>query len=353
MLLSYDTYQKFMITLYRTIAFSALALVLLGIFSYITLVLFYFFSNSWAAPLQLSPSQERVLAFQPQIANLEALLLKQRVELTTAEMKTIAEEEQLVQLYSLEEKIRVARRSETRELRTTTSAINSVIDQKRSNILETQKLILQTQKMLQQVQEELDAKLITSDQAAQRQIALQTAINSATDAKTQLLQLDTQSQQLKSVLNTFTGGSASLAGLQPAQQLQQLSAMISQLDIEIATAKLTVTALKTTVSDGERVLAVAKSSPYYAALRSPISVLFVPYDNINNILAGQLVYDCYLQIILCHKVGTISAVYDAEEYARHPLFKTDLKGKFVGVLFEDIKAVQSQVVFINRKPLFL
>jgi hypothetical protein len=98
---------------------------------------------------------------------------------------------------------------------------------------------------------------------------------------------------------------------------------------------------------------VAKSSPYFLALRAPVTVLFIPYDNLKNAKVGAPVYDCLLQVIICTKVGSIAKVYDAEEYARHPLFKTDIKGRFAEATFTNIEAAKSNVLFINGKPLLI
>ena len=56
-------------------------------------------------------------------------------------------------------------------------------------------------------------------------------------------------------------------------------------------------------------------------------------------------------MIFCAQSGQITRVYEAEEYARHPMFKTDLKGRFVGVSFDEEKDAQKDIAFIDHRPL--
>jgi hypothetical protein len=345
--------QSHVISLYRTVSIGALVIIISGVLSYLFLLAFYTTSRSWSAPITLSPSQERVLSFQPQVANLEAAVLKQRVDLTAFEMKYVAEEEQLTQINRLLARFDDASRSEARELAKTGSAVDAVLADKKLDVAATSASSAEARALLKQIDAELAAKLITTDQASARRIALQSSLNAGTDARAASVQLAETARQLRAGSSTLSGGSASLSALAALQQTQQLRTLATTLEIDIQTSKLSAAALKTTIADSERVLAVAKTSPYHAALRAPVSVLFVPYDNLKNAKLNAPVYDCYLQIIACRKVGVIETLYEAEEYARHPLFKTDLKGRFVGVKFDVPEAAKSQVVFVSGKPLFL
>ena len=336
---------------YAAIAF------LLGIFSiaaiYGTLVVFYAVNSSWSAPLTLSPTQDRVLSFQPQVAQLEANLNKQRIELTTAQATVKALAAQTEQINHLITRVDGAMSTEAAQLAATGKAIDRVLIDKVIDLKQTEKSIAEAQALLKQIDAEVAAKLITGDQAVQRRISLQAALNAATDARAQAIQLEQQSRQASATANTIRGGSTSLIGISAARQIVELRAMYAQLEIQLVTATSTVEALTKSIFELERVLDVAKQSPYHRALRESVTVAFVPYDNLKNVKEGEPVYDCYLQVIACRKVGTVTKLYDAEEYARHPLFKTDLKGRMVEIEFSKPEAALSQVVFIGGKPLFL
>lgn len=345
--------NKILSTAYRWIAVSFLIIIFVIASCYAFLVGFYVISDSWAAPVSLSPSQERVLAFQPQIATMQASLNKQRIDLTTAQATVGALTEQVVQLNGLSMRINEAITAEAASLNAIGVAIDRALALKRADIKQSEAVTGSAYKLLGQVNSELAAKLITSDQAAQRRISLQGALNAVTDSRTQAIQLEEQGRQLRSGSATLSGGSTSLTAIVSVKQLADVKALQAQLNIQLATATATIDALKSSIAENERVLTVAQSSPYYRALREPISVAFMPYTNLDNAKVSEKVYDCYLQVIACHEVGVVKTLYDAEEYARHPLFKTDMRGKLVEIKFTNPDNGKSQVVFIGGKPLFL
>jgi len=345
--------QNLTIKAYRLVAMGILLTIITGVVSYLGLLVFYSVSSSWAAPLTLSPAQEKVLSFQPQVAALEANLLKQKVDLATAESKYAVGVKQIESINALLRRIDGAQKTEAKALADTNQQIKQVLADKKLDIAATNRSITEIQAMLKTVDAEQAAGLITKDQASSRRITLQAALNAATDAKGQIIGLQEQARAAREGSATLGGGSSSLLALQSLQEALQLRTIAAQLQVDTETARLTIEQLKASIPESERVLAVAKTSPYHLALRQPVDVLFVPYDNIKRIKVGDPVYDCYAQVIVCHQVGNVEKLYEAEEYARHPLFKTDLKGRFVSVKFTVPEAARSQVVFVGGKPLFL
>lgn len=345
--------NKIFSTAYRWIALKFLLGIFVIAFCYAFLVAFFVINDSWASPIRLSPSQARVLAFQPQIAALQAALNKQKIELVTAKATVSALSTQTEQIDLLMRRIDGAMSTEATQLAATSRAINQMLVDKRGDIKATEQSIADAQRLMKQVDAELAAKLITSDQAAQRRVALQSALNAATDAKTQAITLSDQSRQMQAGSNTLRGGASSLVAITSVKQAIDLRALQAQSQIQLVTATATIEALEQSIAENERVLEVARSSPYFRALREPVPVAFVPYENASSVKVGMPVYDCYLKVIACRKVGEVVRLYDAEEYATHPLFKTDLKGRLAEIKFEDPEAAESQVVFVGGKPLLL
>lgn len=338
---------------YRWLAICFLTIIFAVAGSYGVLVSFYFVNESWIAPINLSPSQDQVLSFQPQVAALEAQVDKQKVDLATTLSTGEIAVDQLKNLNTLISKVDSAIKSESRLQDNIASQAAALAKEKRSDIISTQKAISEARSLLKAVDDELAAKLITSDQAAQRRISLQAAINSATDAHVSAMQLETQAAQMRSGAATLAGGSSSLLAITAVKQLIELKAMQAQLQIQATTAAATAKALQRSLTNAERVLEVARSSPYYRALREKITIAFGPYENLKNVRIGDPIYDCYLQIIGCRKVGSVKIIYEAEEHAHHPLFKSDIRGRLIEIDFTDPAASQSMVIFVGRKPLLL
>jgi len=348
----FKLFQKGIISTYRIVMTGVLLIIVAGVLSYLFLIAFYAIDRNWAAPIILSPTQEKVLSFQPQVATLEANLLKNRVDLNTANKKYAAITEQVAQMEALTKSFDVAENAESAALSKTHVQLERVLRQKREDITRTANAVEGVRPMLASLDAELAAGLITKDEAARRRMDIQSAENALTDSRANLVALSEQARAASATSRTLVrSDAASLTALQSLTNSAQLKMAVAQALVEASTAKESVEQIQRTVEEGERVLKIAKQSPYYRALNQKVPVVFIQYDNLGSAQAGSPVFDCYLQVVLCRKVGTVTQVYDAEEYARHPLFKTDIKGKFASIEFTDADASESPIVFMGRKPL--
>lgn len=321
--------------------------------SYASLVGFFVVSNSWGSPLVLSPTQAKVLSFQPQVATLVLNLNKQKTEVQNALhiKKNILE--QLIAIDTLAIKIEKAAVVEKKRAQYTSASIDSLVTNKNKNIVESRKTLDTINQLTSQIDAELGAGLITSDQAATRKMSAQSANNSYTDLNIASTQMSTQVTQLQDFASTLGGSNLSLSALMPAKQLMELNALKSQLNLQLGINERNLDIVKKAMSADNRILQIAMDSLYYRALWAPTPVLFIPYDNLGNVKPGQPIYNCWLQVIFCSQVGTIDKLFDAEEYAKHPLFKTDLRGKFASIILTDNTAINSSVLFLGSKPLFI
>jgi hypothetical protein len=346
--------QNYLITTYRTIAISILIIIITGVLSYLFLLTFYFVNTNWGTPLILSPSQQHVLAFQPQIAALESTILKQKVELATANNKYYIGIKQQLDIQKFLARAKVAQYNEAKILDNTNSSYIEAIKEKTTSISSNESLTKTINSMSESIDLELKANLITKDQADSRKLMLQSANNNIVDSRVQVTALKEQARIASDNSSTLAGKSSnSIQALRSIQEQVQLRNMLAQIEIDTETAKQTIEQLDVNIKESARVLSMAKTSPYYLALRETQVVVFVPYKNLSKIEIGSNVYDCYLQVFLCHKVGEVITIYEAEELSRHPLFKNDIKGRFVGIKLEYMKYAESGIVFINSKPLLL
>ena len=78
---------------------------------------------------------------------------------------------------------------------------------------------------------------------------------------------------------------------------------------------------------------------------------FVPYANQSSAAMGKPIYDCYLNMLLCRKVGTVKQIFVGEENATHPIFKTAIRGFLIQMDLDHPDSAKSQTVFLGRKPL--
>ena len=100
-------------------------------------------------------------------------------------------------------------------------------------------------------------------------------------------------------------------------------------------------------------ITTAKQSPYYlnATGNSRLSFAFVPYDDQASAKPGAPIYDCYLNLVACRKVGTVKQVFLGEQDIVHPIFKTQVRGFMIQMDLSRPASAQSKTVFLGRKPL--
>jgi len=233
------------------------------------------------------------------------------------------------------------------------SSLNKLATEKSADIADTERAHQQLKAMMATTDAELNAGLISKEDAASRKITLQTSANSLTDSKIAGVQVRVNASQSGAIASTLKGAAVDLETMTTLGQTQQMVFSRMRLETELSAAEANIGVLQSSIKDTERVLEVAMQSPYFKALTQRVSVAFVPYENNDRAKVGEPVFSCVLQVLFCAEVGHVTATYVAEEYAKHPLFRYDMKGRLVEVKFNEDEASTTRVVFFGRKPLIL
>ena len=349
--------KPFILTGYRSISFVFLFGIFFGIIWYtLAFCLMSTSSSRWAAPIVLSPTQTIVLEFQPQVATLETTLDTQRIALTTNKSTVIALKETLGHVNENINRIRSSMKAEAQRNTMDGLVLSKIQTDKIRDVNNTIKLSNDIRRIDADTDRELTTGLITKDEASQRHLYTQNAINGTTDLRSSAVILGRQVSQLRNDAETLNhSSSSSIVSMQAVKTLSDLEIQKYQAEIQLKTASDNVIALSRQVEESTRVLNVAKQSPYYIALKRPVNAALVTYPSIKGLKIGDPVYDCTFMIVVCHKAGVVSRFYDAEIASLNPIFRTTIKGRLIEIAFDDehINAAQSQIVFLGRKPLFL
>jgi len=337
-------HYKVVISLYRVFAITVLYLVLGGILTYAFVMGFYAVSNSWVAPLILSAVDEKSLDFRQKLVTSQQTIedLKvdsQKLESGIAEMK-----KHRAALLALEPQLQAAIARERAHNRSIGPKLATLDTQKQADNLKTQTVLKQLKEVGSNINKDLAAGLITKGDAATQLSALNQAETAYTDSKiAEVLLTD-------SVLQKNTTGTDSLDVLEKQAELRSEAA---QLDVAINVADKQLQEESQQISRLREAIRTAKQSPYYlnASGGQTLYFAFVPYDNQASAVAGRPVYDCYLNMFACRKVGTVNRVFAGEETAVHPIFKTNIRGFLMQMNLDHPESAKSKTVFLGRKPL--
>lgn len=336
---------KSVITLYRVFAIVTLYAVLAGVLGYGFVMGFYAINTSWAAPVILSPSDDKSLDFTQKLVTskqtLEDVSLdKKRIEGSLSEMTL-----HRASLLALEPELRSAIAREKTHARAAGPQLSQLDQQKQADNQKTGDIMAKAKELEAALDKDLAAGLITKGDAATERVALNQAQTSFTDSRISEVMLT------DSVLEKNTNGTKSLDILDKQIELRS---QIAQLDIAISLAEKQIHEESQQIDRLKTALATAKQTPYYLSVSggSKVYFAFVPYDNQSGVKPGAPVYDCYLNMVACRKVGTVRQVFTGEEHAIHPIFRSDMRGFLILMALDHSESAKSKTVFLNRKPLF-
>jgi hypothetical protein len=336
---------KSVVTIYRIFAIVTLYVVLGGVLAYGFVMGFYALNTSWAAPVILSPTDDKSLDFTEKLVTSRQTLEDLNVDKRRLEGGIEEMNRHRGALLALEPELRAAINREKKHNQTTGPRLQELDKQKQADNLKTQAVMAQVKEVEAAIDKDLAAGLITKGDAATQRAALNQAESSYTDSKiSEVLLTD-------SVLEKTTNATKSLDVL---DKQAELISEIAQLDVAIGVAQKQLHEEAQQIDRLKQALTTAKQTPYYLIVSgaSTVYFAFVPYDNQGHVSNGTAVYDCFLNMVACRKVGTVKQIFAGEEHATHPIFKTDIRGFLVQMQLDNPESAKSKTVFLNRKPLF-
>lgn len=336
-------HYKLVLTLYRVFAIAVLYLVLIGILAYAWVMGFYAVNSSWAAPVILSATDEKSLDFREKLVTSQQTIEDLKVDTKklsdgVAEMKA-----HRAALLALEPELRAAITREQNHNLVAGPELSALDKQKLADNAKTQTVLDTLNRVESNIQKDLASGLITQGDATTQLAAVNQTKDAYTDSKiAEVLLTD-------SVLDKNAVGTTSLNVLVKQAELRS---EVAQLDVAINVAEKQLTEENRQIDRLHEAITTAKQSPYYlnASGGQTLYFAFVPYDNQAYAAAGNSIYDCYLNMVLCRKVGSVKQVFPGEEQAIHPIFKTQIRGFLIQMNLDHPESAKSKTVFLGRKP---
>lgn len=357
--------QKLIVSAYKGIGFVVLTAILLGLASYIGVNLFYMVNSSWLAPTVVSPTDERVLQLNAQLAQQTSLrekLAADRADLNARLLdadRTIAMQEGFQRNFEL--------------------AVEADLNARRAELLRLQRLSMEYINAKQEIQRSNDAyagmsreqlaelkgaHLVEDEHLVNVNFQLSQITHSNLSLEEKQVALDTKTAQLQHEIGALHAAKSQTqrsagSGEQPSYDALRIQQEYTKSFLEVQKAKDTSVALKQSIAaiDAalaryDRMLKTIQDSPYIKATEHHLTVAFVPYENLKNVPADAPVYGCRLNMLFCHQVGRVTAVLEGEVSIKHPLHNQAERGQMVQIEVEDASA-RERVLFAGRAPLFL
>jgi hypothetical protein len=165
--------------------------------------------------------------------------------------------------------------------------------------------------------------------------------------ETRAADLDSQTRSLEALLsNEGTDETLSYDVLKIKQEYETSR-------LETARAIQNRDMLKAALAREDKLLDILKQSSYLKALADDAHVAFVPYGNLENVKKGEPVYGCWLTMVFCGKVGTVIDVVPGEVQFKHPTRDKMLRGQMVELRLDEDADATDDVLFVGGRPLLL
>ncbi|MGA7830747.1 MAG: hypothetical protein WCA21_07295 [Terracidiphilus sp.] len=335
---------KSVVATYRIFAIVVLYAVLVGVLCYAFVMGFYAVNGNWAAPVILSASDEKSLDFMQKLVISRQTIEDLHVDILRQQTTLEQMAKERASLLALDPEIDTAIARERSHDQLTGPQLAALGTQKQNDNRKTQELLTQLHQLEAQITSDLAAGLITKGDAATQMAAINQAEDAYTDSKIAGVLLS------DSVLEKTTVGTKSLDALEKQAELRS---DIAQLDVTLSVAEKQLAEDNRQIDRLRDAINIAKQSPYYlnASGTNRLYFAFVPYDNQAYATVGAPVYDCYLNMVLCRKVGVVKQIFLGEQVISHPIFKTQVRGLTIQMNLSHPESAKSQTVFLGHKPL--
>lgn len=337
------------VTAYRLLGFVILSIIVVVLVGYLVTTAFFYMSDTWVVPMAVSPTDEKVVSLQSQLAERQTNRDRTAADLEQAERAIAVQQEfqeQFAKAIKSDLEGRKAALGRMYELAAVAASTRRQI-KKNNNAYASA-----SQKRMA---EEWRAGLIDRDtmlsgkfQMAQISSSNLSLAERQAEYETRAADLSAQTKALEALLagGEATDGTLSYDVLKIKQEFEA-----SRLETERAIANRDM--LKTALEREEKLVASLKNASYIKAMADSAHVAFVPYANLDQVKKGSPLYGCALTMIFCKKVGTVIEVLPGEVTFKHPNRDKQLRGQMIELKLEDASSATDEVLFVGGRPLFI
>ena len=333
---------------YRLLGFVILTIIVIVLVGYLITTAFFYMSNSWIVPMAISPTDEKVVSLQAQLAERQTTRDRTAAELDQAERAIAVQQEfQIEFAKAIKSDLDGRKKALERMYQLASVAASTRAQVKRANSAYAS----QQQKRMA---EEWKAGLIDRDsmlngkfQVAQISGSNLSLAERQAEYETRAADLDAQTRSLEALLSNENGESSLSYDVLKIKQDYEASRL------ETARAIQNRDMLKSALEREDKLLDSLKKSSYLKALADEAHVAFVPYANLEHVKKGEPVYGCHLTFFLCGKVGNVIEVLPGEVQFKHPTRDKMLRGQMVEIEIEDEIDATDDVLFVGGRPLLL
>lgn len=304
-------------------------------------------TDSFVAPLILSPDSDAVLATKLHASQLEAERVKTASEIERIDADISAGVDAISRLRALTAAQRDPREWFARVQRNAESAGTSelaALSQQRAHL---QQMIGEQEVLVREAKANAAAHIIPRSDFTREVLAL---------SQLKLALFDTERARVRGELEVTQGRltRSALDGRGPTmpelvareEQMARIELELMKLEAEQRTKRSERTTLAEKVTRIEELEAQLRARPIYRAAQGRVEASFVPYTQMKGVERGAVVYDCVWGLFRCKAVGTVAELVPGEVVLPDP-WGSQARGQYAILDLRDHDAARAKILRVR------
>ena len=346
-------FGKWIVNGYRLLGFAILTIIVIVLVGYIANTAFFYASKSWVVPNAISPTDEKVVTLQSQLAEQQSQRDRLADELNQAERAIVAQQNFQAEFTKAIKNDLAGRQAALGRIRALANAAQST----RASIKAQSSAYASASR--RKMAEEYAAGLIDRSamlsgkfQLAQISSSNLSLAERQAEFETRAAELESQTQSLDSLIE-IEGEEASEKDVAMSYEVLRIKQEYESSKLDLAKSVEARDTLKVALERQDKIVESLKRSAYLRAVNDGASVAFVPYGNLSNVSKGTGLYACKVGMVFCYHVGEVLDVLPGEVQFKHPQRDKQLRGQIIELKLdkEDSDAASDDVLFAGGKPL--
>jgi len=340
--------QQLVVSTYRLLGFAILTIIVIVLVGYIATTAFYYMSSSWAAPVAISASDEKVVALKAQLAEQQNARDRLAAELDDTDRAIAAEQDfqsEFARAIQSDLKGRQAALERAKQLASQAQSTRILIRDANDQYAKDHASTLSKDYDAGMI--DRSAMLSGKYQLAQIHAANLSLAERQAEFEQRAAQLATETRALDAIL----GGQKKSSDVALSYDVLKIKRDYDNSRLESAKATEERKALQASLERHDAILKSIRQSPQLRASDRKADVAFVPYSNFEGVTPGTPVYACAVEMVICHEAGTVQAILPGEVTYKHPNRDKMLRGQMIELKLDDASAAEENVLFVGRKPL--
>jgi hypothetical protein len=312
------------------------------------------FTDSWIAPIQLSPDSDAVLSVNLELTRQRAEIGRVEAEVARFEAEITAIDAGLARLRSIRDRGR-AMFEYGAEIRGSEAA--SLVEQiahLRDEREIVDRLIERQRTETERARANLTAGLIERRDAEREEQSLDNLLLRRVEIERSLGEAEARRREAREAESEFRA-ELGVAATEPARMPEIVAREEADVRLEVEVLRLEAErrGLVALLDVGRRslgelhdVMAQIEARPAFRATTEAMSVAFVPYEQLEGVTAGARIIDCEMGIFLCRDVGSIRDVLAGEIVTQDPWGEL-ARGRYAVLDLTDPVAVEERILRVR------